>query len=50
MPLDGTLHVERTRLGFKFSNGSESSTIVFQGFIHKKKIVAYLATLGIDSQ
>jgi hypothetical protein len=49
LPLGNALNIERTRLGFKFSEGSEPS-VVYQGLFHKDKITAFLATLGIDAR
>jgi hypothetical protein len=46
VPLDAGLKIERTRLGFQFTSGSEA--IVYQGFMKKNKITEYLALLGID--
>ena len=46
-PLDSSLNITRTKLGFTFLFGDETS-MVYQGFINKKKIMGFLTMLGID--
>lgn len=49
LPLDQALTIERTRLGFKFSDDS-GNCVVYQGLTQKNKITQFLATLGIDAR
>lgn len=47
VPLDRALKIERTRLGFQFTPDG-GTPIVYQGFLHKDKITAFLAMSGFD--
>ncbi len=47
VPLDAELNIERTRFGFLFTKPGEMP-IVYQGLMHKNKIVYFLASLGFD--
>lgn len=46
LPL-GELKIQRTRLGFQLTPENRPP-IIYQGFLRKNKVSAFLATLGID--
>jgi len=46
-PLDRSLNVTRTKLGFTFARGDETP-MIYQGLFHKHKIIEFLGNLGID--
>ena len=47
VPLNSNLKIERTRLGFQFTPAGETP-IIYQGLMHKNKIIAFLAMSGFD--
>jgi hypothetical protein len=46
LPLNKSLKIERTKMGFQFSSAGE--LVVYQGFMSKGKITDFLALQGID--
>ena len=47
MPLNRDLEIERSRLGFVFTQVGETP-VIYQGFFQKDKITGFLVLLGID--
>lgn len=48
VPLDDTLSIKRTKMGYQFTLlGEEEPLVVYQGFGNKKKIANHLAQLGL---